>query len=734
MEADPFPKEFYCPITQEIMQNPVIGPDGQTYERQSIEDWLRVHNTSPVTRAPMQANQLIPNFALKNAIQNMLNGKTIPKAKIEPMEMPEKVIDNIDLNLQTMDESDDTGILHIQVVPPKDGKRKPTAIICLVDTSGSMQQSASQEHKGEMEGFCVLDLIKHSVNTVINMLDPCDFLGVISFSDSAKTAIGLTPMNEMGKKLAMEAVDKLVPENTTNIWDALRIAIMMTASDPICKDINVSWWLFTDGMPNLNPPRGVVDTLSMFLEDKNREFTINTFGFGYELDSRLLYNVANLQNGVFCYLPDSNLIGTTFVNCLCNTLSTSTNRCVLEIKGEEVKDLHCIGYPMKDNKIEVGNVQYGQTRDFAIRYQKSKFGAPKFKVTMKHEGKEVNNSITGTQTADPDAIFRTMARSMYAEILIDGLDNRRDKKADTSFITKLKNYVKSLPNQKDAFIIAILKDLDYTNEAQGRVEKAFTTPERINRWGKHYVRSIIRAHQMQQCHNFKDPGVQLYGGKLFKTLQFKADMMFCSLPPPVPTIKRIQAALKAQEEAKAAAPPAPAMNEYMDYGGGCFDGDGLVKLTNGQFKKVRDLLKGDEIISENGLIAKIECLVKFPINHEMPMVCLNGLYLTTKHPVLNNGIWTYPKNIEKPTMKFMDAIYNLVLSCGHVAEINGISVVTLGHNKHDNKIVSHMYYGTNRIIEDLRRFADFKTGFINMEKSKKLKDPLTGHVMHLISQ
>jgi len=30
------------------------------------------------------------------------------------------------------------------------------------------------------------------------------------------------------------------------------------------------------------------------------------------------------------------------------------------------------------------NVQYGQTRDFAIRYQKSKFGAPKFKVTMKH--------------------------------------------------------------------------------------------------------------------------------------------------------------------------------------------------------------------------------------------------------------------------------------------------------------------------------------------------------------
>lgn len=29
------PNEFICPITQEIMKDPVIGTDGQTYEKKS---------------------------------------------------------------------------------------------------------------------------------------------------------------------------------------------------------------------------------------------------------------------------------------------------------------------------------------------------------------------------------------------------------------------------------------------------------------------------------------------------------------------------------------------------------------------------------------------------------------------------------------------------------------------------------------------------------------------------
>jgi len=34
-----YPPEFYCPITHEVMVDPVVAQDGHTYERQAIEEW-----------------------------------------------------------------------------------------------------------------------------------------------------------------------------------------------------------------------------------------------------------------------------------------------------------------------------------------------------------------------------------------------------------------------------------------------------------------------------------------------------------------------------------------------------------------------------------------------------------------------------------------------------------------------------------------------------------------------
>lgn len=65
---------FLCPITQDIMTDPVIRPDGHTYERTAIESWLNSgHNRSPMTREPMTSRNLIPNIALRNLIQESQN-------------------------------------------------------------------------------------------------------------------------------------------------------------------------------------------------------------------------------------------------------------------------------------------------------------------------------------------------------------------------------------------------------------------------------------------------------------------------------------------------------------------------------------------------------------------------------------------------------------------------------------------------------------------------------------
>ncbi|XP_047456012.1 WD repeat, SAM and U-box domain-containing protein 1-like [Mugil cephalus] len=63
------PDEFLCPITRELMKDPVIAADGFSYERESIESWIRGENkTSPMTNLPLQTTLLTPNRSLKMAI------------------------------------------------------------------------------------------------------------------------------------------------------------------------------------------------------------------------------------------------------------------------------------------------------------------------------------------------------------------------------------------------------------------------------------------------------------------------------------------------------------------------------------------------------------------------------------------------------------------------------------------------------------------------------------------
>ena len=62
------PNSFLCPIKIDIMKNPVICSDGHTYEKEFIEKWLKNNNTSPLTNKILENKNLIPNFALKKAI------------------------------------------------------------------------------------------------------------------------------------------------------------------------------------------------------------------------------------------------------------------------------------------------------------------------------------------------------------------------------------------------------------------------------------------------------------------------------------------------------------------------------------------------------------------------------------------------------------------------------------------------------------------------------------------
>jgi hypothetical protein len=64
--AEP-PADYLCPITNELMEDPVVAADGHSYEREAIETWFRGHNTSPMTNQVIPLT-LLPNVTLRKVI------------------------------------------------------------------------------------------------------------------------------------------------------------------------------------------------------------------------------------------------------------------------------------------------------------------------------------------------------------------------------------------------------------------------------------------------------------------------------------------------------------------------------------------------------------------------------------------------------------------------------------------------------------------------------------------
>lgn len=65
------PANFVCPISLEMMRDPVTAPTGITYDRESVEGWLaRGHDTCPVTGRPVRLADLVPNHATRRMIQD----------------------------------------------------------------------------------------------------------------------------------------------------------------------------------------------------------------------------------------------------------------------------------------------------------------------------------------------------------------------------------------------------------------------------------------------------------------------------------------------------------------------------------------------------------------------------------------------------------------------------------------------------------------------------------------
>ncbi|KAB1201504.1 U-box domain-containing protein 13 [Morella rubra] len=81
-KAPVIPDDFRCPISLELMKDPVIVSTGQTYERSCIEKWLEAgHGTCPKTQQSLSSTALTPNYALRSLIAQWCEANGIEPPK-----------------------------------------------------------------------------------------------------------------------------------------------------------------------------------------------------------------------------------------------------------------------------------------------------------------------------------------------------------------------------------------------------------------------------------------------------------------------------------------------------------------------------------------------------------------------------------------------------------------------------------------------------------------------------
>ena len=95
-----------------------------------------------------------------------------------------------------------------------------------------------------------------------------------------------------------------------------------------------------------------------------------------------------------------------------------------------------------------------------------------------------------------------------------------------------------LEKAREIYKLYLEKAGDDTVYQEDEISIALDNSNNWNKWGAHYIRSLMGSHQHRECINFKDPSVQGYqNGKedAWKTLRDAAHDTYKDLPAPEPT-------------------------------------------------------------------------------------------------------------------------------------------------------------------------------------------------------
>ncbi|QRW14740.1 hypothetical protein RhiLY_13739 [Ceratobasidium sp. AG-Ba] len=517
-------------------------------------------------------------------------------------------------------------------------------------------------------------------------------------------------------------------------------------------------FILTDGQPNVEPPRGHIPMLKSYLDalpSDAPKLTISTFGFGYNLDSRLLDEIADLGKGMYGFIPDSGMVGTVFVHAVSNLMSTWSTNCVLdvEIVGQDPKDqvkIDVLGalpvtYSSWGASIQVGDIQYGQSRDVVLKLPAECFGPDakrQVNITARHSPHtidtgepvaQVQNTLTPAHIVENSVQLQHEAyRLSFIRAVAQLFAQKSRKSTDaplsgSEFEGSLNNHINN----------SLLKDHDpstaLTSDITSQVVLGLEY-EHWGRWGAHYLPSLARSHQRQQCANFKDAGLQFYGrnSELFVSIRDRIDGIFDSLPPPTPSLKD-RHVYRPGSSAPATYSPVVSMSMYRSSAAPCFASWCRVDVGNGQFIKVSALCRGTIVRTLTGTARVAAVLKTVCPDRTMELCTIGELAVTPWHPIMHNDTWVFPAELCEPRSMACEAVYSILLEPSEISDSHALCIedtwcVTLGHGCTES-VRAHEFLGDyTKVVGALSKMGGYYNEDGIIVSTGVLRDAKTGRV------
>jgi hypothetical protein len=151
-------------------------------------------------------------------------------------------------------------------------------------------------------------------------------------------------------------------------------------------------------------------------------------------------------------------------------------------------------------------------------------------------------------------------------------------------------------------------------------------------------------------------------------------------------------------------------------------------MSHGVTKPIKDVQAGEMVWSIKGYATVVAVVVCNTKAKSQPMSRINDLSITPWHPILVDNEWIFPADDYFYSERMVQTVYNLVLERGHVVDVEGVLACTLAHG-FEGPVIGHDFFGTDRIIEDLKKVKGWKEGRPTFTNLVAVKDPNTGMVI-----